>query len=440
MRARHVAAVLIAGALSLGAMGGSRSRSRSGEPDSLTFAYDVSGLRVIQHVNRNNDLVAVSLYLLGGTRQLTPRTEGIEALLLHASGYGTASFPGAKAERAMARTGSIVMLEPDADWTAFGFVGLRQTLDSAWSVFADRLMHPTLTPEAVGHARDGMLATARRRFSDPDERIRVIANQAAFADHPYALDPEGTVASLTGLTVADLSHYARTQMVTSRLLLVVVGNVERSRVESLVTATIGRLPPGDYRWTLPPPVPRRTMSHWLIESRALPTNYILGYFPGPPVSGRDYAAFRVATDMLSSRLFETIRVEHSLSYAAFAPFLDRAVAVGGIYASTPAPERVLPMMRDQIRVLLDRPIDPFTLHRYVSHYLLDYLAHSGSDADLADFLARAQLYRGDFRLTGEYMSQLRHLAPEDIYHAVDHYMRVVQWAYLGDTVRMKGAW
>lgn len=437
---RRAGVALLAVLLTVGADDGSRVRPRSVEPDSLTVDYEISGLHVVQRLNRANDLVVVSLYLLGGTRQLSERTAGIEPLLLRAAANGTEHYPDGQSDRAMARTGSVEVLGPGADWTVVGFVALRQDLDSAWHVFADRLTHPTLTAEALRLARADMLTTVRRRYSDPDERIRLIANQATFANHPYALDPEGTEASLLGLKAEDLVLYARTQMVTSRMLLVVVGNCERATVESLVTATIGHLPHGDYRWTLPPPVPRQKESRWLIEPRVVPTNYILGYFTGPPASNDDYAAFRVATDILSSLLFETIRVEHGLSYAAHAPFLERAVGVGGMYASTPEPERVLPMMFDQIRVLLRDEIDGFALRRYINHYILDYLAKSASNAAQAEFLAQSELYRGDYRLTDTYMQQLRRVGPQDVYKAADRYMRNIQWAYMGDTVRMVGAW
>ena len=410
------------------------------EPDTLTTERQVAGLRIIQRINRANDLVAMRLYLLGGTRQLTERTAGIEELLLQAAAFGTDHFPGGRSQRALARTGAVLVLEPEADWTLTGFIVLRQDFDSAWMAFADRLTNPTLGPDAVRQARDEMLTTVRQRYSDPDERIQVIANQATFKGHPYALDPQGTEESLQAISNRDLTDYARTQFVTSRMLLVVVGNIDTAEVSALVTRTIGTLPHGDYAWTLPPQVPHQDRSHWLIESRELPTNYILGYFTGPPASNPDYAPFRVATDLLSSRLFEAIRVEHSLSYAAYAPFLERAVGVGGLYVSTPKPEEALPLMYDQIRWLLQEPLDGFLLHRYVNSFRLEYVSRNSSDADQADFLARAALYLGDYRQTDRYLQQLYRVGPEDIMRVADRYMRVIQWAYIGNTARMEGHW
>jgi len=408
-------------------------------PDTLTMAYEVSGLRVIQRINRASDVVAARLYLLGGTRQLTQETAGIEALLLHASEYGTDHYPGEEARRAMARTGSAVALESGADWSVFGFTGLAQDLDAAWDVLADRVMRPSLTAQAVAQARGRLVTRAHIRYTDPDERIRVLASRALFPDHPYSLDPEGTEASLAGILQEGLKTYAREQLVTSRMLLVIVGNVERVHAESLVTATLGRLPRGNYRWILPPPAPN-IRARWLIEHRAISTNYMLGYFTGPPATERTYWAFRVATALLSSEIHHSVRTQHSLSYAAYAPFIDRAIPMGGAYASTPRPDQVLPLIIDAVRTLQRQELDYFVLRRFLNSYTFDYLAENATAADQADFLARAELYLGGYSRGDDFVKRMRAVTPRDIQMIANTYMAKLQYAYLGDTTRMRGRW
>src|SRR5437899_675182 len=100
----------------------------------------------------------------------------------------------------MARTGSVVQIESEADWSVVGSTGLAQDFDAAWDVLADRIMHPTLSSQAVSTARSGLVTRAHARYTDPDARIYVIATQALFPDHPYSRDPEGTEASLAGTT------------------------------------------------------------------------------------------------------------------------------------------------------------------------------------------------------------------------------------------------
>jgi zinc protease len=422
----------------VGATAGPSLAAQSGA-DTLTTSYDVSGLRVIQRVNRNTDIVAARLYLLGGTRQLTKSTAGIEALLLEASGAGTERYPDDQAQRAMARTGSVVQLEADVDWSVFGFAGLAADFDVAWDVFQERITKPTLTARAIELIRNRLITRAHRRYTDPDARIQVIAGQSMFPDHPYSLDPEGTEESLRGITTEQVRTYAHDQIVTSRMLLVIVGNVERAHAESLIAATLGRLPRGEYRWTLPPQAPD-IPARWLVEHRLIPTNYILCYFSGPPPTERSYWSFRVATALLSSQLHYAVRKERSLSYAAYAPFFDRAAPIGGAYASTAKPDEVLPLMRHAIRVLQEQQIDGGTLARFLDSYAFEYLAANATAEDQADFLARADLYLGDFREGDEFVKRMRGVTPMDVMYVANQYMSKLQYAYLGDTTRMKGHW
>ena len=65
------------------------------QADTSTTSFEVNGLTVILRRNTATDVVAANMYLLGGTQQLTPATQGIEALLLEASERGTKHYPGA---------------------------------------------------------------------------------------------------------------------------------------------------------------------------------------------------------------------------------------------------------------------------------------------------------------------------------------------------------
>ncbi len=57
------------------------------------------------------------------------------------------------------------------------------------------------------------------------------------------------------ITAGALRTYHRTQFVKSRMLLVIVGNVPRGALDSLVSTTLATLPAGSYRWTLPDTIP-----------------------------------------------------------------------------------------------------------------------------------------------------------------------------------------
>lgn len=403
--------------------------------DSVTISYDVGGVHIIQRPSFGNEVVSAHLYLLGGTRQLTPETQGIEKLLLRTSEYGTAKYPGDATRAAWARTGSQLLLSADDDWTLFGFRGIRSEFDSSWNVFAERVMHPTLASKDVAIVRSQTIGALRDRMNDPDSYAIMLADSVAFAGHPYGLQTSGTESSLASLDSAALAHYQATQMVTSRMLLVVVGNLTRAQLEAAVARTLAKLPAGSYVWTLPDPIPERPTSVTMIQ-RPIATDYILGLFQGPPASERDYASLRVATALLGSKMHSEIREERGLSYAAGAPYIERGIGTGAVYVSTDAPATVLPMIRKAMKELKELNWGPASTRYFTDQFVMDFLAGNMTSTDQADFLARAQLYRGDYHRAGKSMEELRHLSSTQLRNASRRYFRNIHFVYLGDTTRV----
>lgn len=406
--------------------------------DTLTTQFEVAGIPVILRRVTANNVVAANLYLLGGVRQLTPATQGIELLLLEASERGTAKYPREVLRRKMAALGSAIGVGPGLDWTTVGVRATVAGFDSTWAIMADRLMAPRLEPAEVELVREQLVTAVRQRTDSPDALLDHLADSIAFAGHPYALDPVGTEASLSALSVAALRQYQQAQLVTSRMRLVVVGNVSRARVERLVRGTIGRLPRGSYQWT-PPAPPADLPADRVIVARSLPTNYLQGYFHGPPATSPDYTALRLACAVLSGQLFTEVRSRRNLTYSVNAPFEERAFAVGGLYVTTTQPDEVLRIMLQQVDALRNGTITNAGLERLVQQFIVTYFLDNETNADQANLLARAALYQGDYRRASRFVEELRAVRPEDIRRAARTYMTKIRWAYVGDPSRVTPA-
>ena len=83
--------------------------------DTLTTKFEVSGIPVILRRVTANNVVAANLYLLGGVRQLTTETQGIENFLLEATERGTAKYPRDVLRGKMALLGARLRWDPA--WT-----------------------------------------------------------------------------------------------------------------------------------------------------------------------------------------------------------------------------------------------------------------------------------------------------------------------------------
>jgi zinc protease len=412
-----------------------RSNTMSAPDSAITAKFEVNGLTVILRRNTANEVVVANLYPLGGARQLTPQTAGIEAMILAASERGTKRFPGAAVRQRTARLGSTIGIEANDDWTAIGLHAIRSTFDSTWAIFADRVMAPTLDPAQVAIVRDQFLTVAREKNTQPDDAATELADSLLYVNHPNALPATGTPESIEALTAAQLKQYQAQQFVTSRMLLVVVGNVDRAQVERLVRATLATLPRGTYKWSPPPPVSSAGRAV-AIDNRLLPTNYLLGYAPGPAATDPDYMALRVATAVLSGRLFTEVRSRRNLSYAVEAPFLERANAVGGLYVTTVDPNQVLRLMRQELTTLQTETVDPVGLKRLEQQFITEYYLKNETNADQANVLARAELYQGDFRAADRFMEGLRRVTPDDVRRVAQKYLKNFRFAYVGDATKL----
>lgn len=402
--------------------------------DTTTSEFQVNGLRVILRRNTATDVIAANLYLLGGSRQLTPETQGIEGLLFGASERGSRKYPGPRLRQELARVGSQINVSLNQDWSTYSLKAIRATFDSSWAIFTDRLLNPTLTPSDVELVRSQMITGMQRSDLSPEALLDRLADSVMFAGHPYGLRTEGTVASLSSLGSVHLREYMRRTFVTSRMLLVVVGNIDRPRLERLVAASIGSLPRGDYTWTPPPPLPSKKAL--AIRPAAMPTNYLMGYYAGPSAGTRDYAAMRVATAILSGRFFTEIRSKRSLSYAADAPFIERAIATGGVYVTTVDPNATLTIMRQEITRLQTELIARDGLDQLVEQFITEYFLKNETNSDQASFLARAAIYQGDYRAAERFMNDLRGVRPDDIRQVARTYIKNFSFAYVGDPARL----
>ena len=406
--------------------------------DSGTIAYNVDGIRVIHRFVGSGDIVVANLYLLGGVRQVNAANAGIELLLLEAGERGTRTYSRDRLRRSMAQLGTGITTQVGVDWSRIGLRATRETLDSTWNIMASRIAEPKFDETELGLIRSQLVAGVRQREDSPDSQVEFLADSFAFKGHPYELSPTGTVTSLSSITSQDLQRYQDTQIVKSRMLLVVVGNMDSAHVQRLVRGTLAKLPAGNYRWSLPDTLPRSRAGAITVD-RSLPTNYILGLYPGPRADSPDYHALRIATAILSGQLFSEVRSRQNLTYAVDAPFIERAVAAGGLYVTTVSPDRTLEVMRRELLDLQTGTVEPRGLERLILQFITQYFLDNESGAQQADFLARAELYYGDYKRADRFVDELRAITPTDIQRAAVRYMRDVRFVYIGDARQAQAA-
>src|SRR6476620_4959134 len=270
--------------------------------------FDVNGLKVLVKRRPSAPTVAVGLFIRGGARNINPKNAGIESLDLSAAVEAGTAFPRAALRRELSRTGSGISTGTNKDFSVISFASTRQNFDRLWNLFTDGSINPAFAPEDIERVRGQALAGLRENETSPDSALQALQDRVIYAGHPYANDVGGTVATIGSLTAADLRAYHKNLMQTSRLLLVVVGDIDPNELKTKIAASFGKLPRGNYKEQ---PLPAIDFSKGTVDiaPRTIQTNYVQGIFAAPSLNNPDYFAMRVATTILQQMVYEEVRVK-----------------------------------------------------------------------------------------------------------------------------------
>ncbi|HJR08662.1 MAG TPA: pitrilysin family protein [Pyrinomonadaceae bacterium] len=412
-----------------------KAREVAATVESLVTEFEVNGLKVLVKRRAGSLTVSAGLFLRGGARNITAENAGIESLMLDAMTEGSVGFPRETLRKELARMGTGISYGTNYDFSALTFGSTRANFDRSWDIFTDVALRPAFAPEDVKRAQNRHIISRRDDADTPDSFIQVLQSRVAYAGHPYMNDPDGTEQTLARLTVADLRRHHAQMMQTSRLLLVMVGDLDAAKLRERIAASFGKLPRGDYR---PAPLPQLAFKTPTVDvtQRAIPTNYIQGVFAAPPISSEDYYAMRVASSLLNDRVLVEVRYKRNLSYAPEAFLQNQGANLGGISVSAVDANQAVSVMLSEISRLQHEAPPDSDIAKVISGYLTQhYVGQETNGAQAAD-LAMYELIGGGWRNSLTLLERLRAVTPKDVQRVAQKYMQNLRFVVLGDPTRI----
>jgi len=401
----------------------------------LVTEFDINGLKVLFKQRQGSQTVAAGLFIKGGSRNINAANAGVENLMLDVATAASVNYPRERLRSELSRTGTVISSSDNYDYSVVSMTATRANFDSMWNLFTDVVTHPAFTQEDFDLAKTRALSALADDADDPDTYLQRLQERAAYAGHPYINRPEGTVESVSRLTVDDIRKYHQQVMETSRLLLVIVGDLDANQLKTRIMASFGKLPRGNYKTDA---VPQLSFNASTVDvtQRGLPTNYVQGLFTAPPITSPDIYPMEVAAAMLRDRVFEEVRVKRNLSYAPSAFLNSQGANVGGIYVTAVDANQAVRVMLDQIRRLQTQPLNQTDITGVVSQYLTTYYLGQETNAAQAGNLAEYELIGGGWRNSFETIAKLRAVTPADVQRVAQKYMRNIRFVVLGNPAQI----
>jgi zinc protease len=423
-------ALFITSAASLAFAQAGRADNIAAQASAVT-EFEVNGLKVILKRRASAPTFAGGIFFRGGARNWNEKNAGIESLALSVATEGSRTFPRQTLRRELARTGSTIGSGAGKDYSAISFAATRQDFDRIWRMLTDVTVNPAFAPEDVERVRRQMIAGLRENETSPDAALRSLEERVVYSGHPYANDVSGTIQTISSLTSPQLAAYYKNLLQNSKMLLVVVGDIDPTLLKTKVTESFGKLPVGTYKEQPLPPLDFSRASVD-IAPRSIPTNYVTGVYNAPSLSNPDYFPMRVATTILQQMVFQEVRDVRQLSYAPNAELDNLAANTGSIYVTAVDANQAVKVMLDQIEILKNQKLQSSALDGMTGQFLTSYYIAQETNAAQAGELARYELIGGGWRNSFEFLNRIREVKPDDINMVANKYMKNIRFAVVGN--------
>ena len=299
-------------------------------------SYTLSnGARLLVKPSHHTPLVSAFAVFKAGVRCEPAAKNGAFELLSALSIKGTQSYDAQALADRLDDLGAVI--SPFADHDTYGFAAqaLSSKLPQALGLLAEMAAHPSLPEDEFQKEKERLLKDIKDRKDEPDEYIDELFDAAFFKGLPYGRPVEGSLATVRGLTIADLRELEARFIEPSNLVLVLVGDVEPGQALALAEASLGSKAWPGRKVSLPKlpqvkaPLKRRVVVEQLPKKQA----HIMVGWKAPRVSDADYFPWRLASSVLgegmNSRLFTEVREKRGLCYTTYSTF-DRGLDAGAI--------------------------------------------------------------------------------------------------------------
>ncbi len=419
--------------LSLVAITFAQGKTNIADQLALVSEFEVNGLKVIVKRRPTAPTVAAGLFVRGGARNISDKDAGIEYFTLDAATEGSKKFPKAVIRRELASTGSGIGASASNDYSVMTFGSTLEHFDRTWEIFTDVAMNPTFQKDNVERVREKILTSLRDDEDEADDFLQVLQDRIIYKNHPYYNNVRGKLDTVSKFTPAQLKAYHQKIMKTSKLLLVVVGDINAEDFKKKVSDTIGKLPRGNYKEN---PIPALDFSKATLEvsPRTLPTNYIQGVFNAPSLDNPDYYAMRVAVTILRNRLFEEVREKRQLSYAPSASLNELLANTANIYVTAVDANQTVSIMLNEIKALRQKPVSNREISAVAGQFLTTYYLGQETNSAQAAELAKYELIGGGWRNSFEFLNRLREVTPQKVQGVSQKYMKNLRFVVVGNPV------
>ncbi|GGH20440.1 M16 family metallopeptidase [Mucilaginibacter phyllosphaerae] len=400
-------------------------------------AYEmmVDGVKVIVQPS-GNDIVEIQTVIKGGVQNYPVTKTGIESMAMSAlTECGTLKHDKNAFKNQLDKISAAVYGYNNKNFAVVKLNCIKSDLDVAWPLYVEAITIPKFDAKEFERIKQDAITELKSQDSDPDNAIDKYADKIAFAGRDYAKDPSGTQETLQKLTAEETKNYYHSVLTKSRMLVVVVGDIDRAAIEAKVKGMLAGIKQGA-PFELKKSFFRVYKNTFSGESRELATNYVEGITSGPAPGTPDFDAFNVAMRIFYDKHFLDVRTNNGLSYAPSAWFSPGATSVAKFSVSTTEPDKYIKVFDKLVDKIKTQGFNAAEVADMKVTYLTGFYYKNETNTAQASSIVSNEVLHNNWKRSLTLADDVKKLTPAQVSDAFRKYIGNIIWVYQGDTKKV----
>jgi predicted Zn-dependent peptidase len=396
-------------------------------------AYEttVDGVKVIVQPS-GNDIVEIQTIIKGGVQNYKADKMGIESMAMNAlTECGTIKHDKNSFKDQLDKVSATVDGSSNKNYSILRMNCIKNDFDIVWPLYVEALTQPRFDAKEFARIKQDAINNIKQEDSQPDNAIDKYADRTAFANRDYAKDPNGTVDIVSKLTPEETKTYYQSILTRSRMVVVVVADLDKAVIEAKVKAMLSGIKQGP-AFEFKKSFFRVYKNSFNAEPRDLATNYVEGITSGPQPGTADFDAFNVAMRIFANRHFLDVRTNNGLSYAPQAWFSVGQTSVAKFSVSTTQPDKYIAVFDKLVDKIKTEGFKPEEVANMKITYLTGFYYKNETNSAQAFSIASNEVLFNNWKRSLTLVDDVKKLTLEEVSDAFRRYINNIVWVYQGD--------
>lgn len=343
-------------------------------------------------------LIALDFAFKGGATQDPSDRPGVATMAVALLDEGAGDIDSKSFHERVEAKAIEVGFTATRDYVSGSLRTLTENQDEAFNLLRLALTAPRFDAADVERIREQMLSGLRRATTSPNELASLRWWATAFAGHPYAKPPRGTLESVPAITVDDLKTFIRNVFARDNLKVGIVGNIDAATAGKLIDRVFGSLPAKGALSPVADASPQGLGQKIAIDLD-VPQSVLMIGGAGILRKDPDFMAAFVLNHVLggsafSSRLYKEVRETRGLAYSVYSavmPLDYAALFLSGTATRSDRADQTLEVMNAEIRKLAETGPTEEELAKAKSFLTGSYALRFDTSTKIAEQLVQIQL-------------------------------------------------